>query len=171
MTMPASSSQPEFAFQGRYTASDVDALASFTVSQLLDRKIGQITLYATVLLAIGAALLRSWPAALGGVLLLLGGAALVRYKLLPERLVNHARQLPGLLGDRSFAVDGLGLHHHWEEQSQTFPREVIRRLVLRKAHLFILLKPRGCLMLPLAWIQPPHTLEQVLQALARRTDV
>ncbi len=168
--MPASSSQTEFAFQGRYTASDVDALARFTVAQLLDRKIGQITLYATVLLAIGAALLRSWPVALGGFLLLLGGAALVRYKLLPERLVKHASQLPGLLGDRSFAVDGLGLHHHWEEQSQIFPREVIRRLVLRKAHLFILLKPRGCLMLPLAWIHHPDTLEQVVQAIVQRND-
>jgi hypothetical protein len=170
MTIPASGAQMEFAFQGKYTPSDVDALARFTVSQLLDRKIGQITVCVTMILAVGAALLRSWPLALGGFLLILGGATLVRYKLLPGRLVEHAKQLPGLLGDRSLAVDGKGLHHRWEEQSQTFPREAIRRLVLRKAHLFILLKPRGCLMLPLAWIQPPHTLEQVVKAIVQRNN-
>ena len=160
-----------FRFQGRYTESDLEALAQFTVSQLLDQRIGRITVSATMLLAVGAVLLRSWPVAIGGFLLILGVSALVRYVLLPGRLLQHARQLPGLLGDRSLAVDGKEPPASMRKaQSQTFPREAIRRLVLHKAHLFILLKPQGCLMLPLAWIQPPHTIEQVVQCLVRRND-
>ena len=108
--------------------------------------------------------------AIGGFILVLGFSALVRYVILPGRLVGHAKQLPGLSGDRVIAVEGGAVRHDWDGQSQTFPLETVRRLVLHKAHLFILLKPRGCLMLPLAWIQAPATIDRVVQTLVRRND-
>jgi hypothetical protein len=166
----ASDSLTELRFHGQYTDSDVDALARFTVGQLLDQRIGKATMSASAILAVGAVLLRSWPVAIGGFILVLGFSALVRYVILPGRLVGHAKQLPGLSGDRVIAVEGGAVRHDWDGQSQTFPLDTVRRLVLHKAHLFILLKPRGCLMLPLAWIQAPATIDRVVQTLVRRKD-
>jgi hypothetical protein len=159
-----------FRFQGRYTEADLDALARFSVSQILDQRIGRATVSATVLLAIAALILRSWFVAIGGLLAILGISALVRYVILPRRLIHHARKIPGTAGDRVIAVDGQGLRHQGEGAEQVFPRGAIHRLVLHKAHLFILLKPAGCLMLPLAWIQPPATIEAVVRLLVGRDD-
>ena len=170
MAMQAQDSPQGFRFQGRYTGSDLDALAQFTVAQLLDQRIGRSTMSSMVLLAIGALLLRSWVVAIGGFLAILGVSALVRYVILPRRLIRHARQIPGLAGDRVIAMDDTGIRHQAEGQEQVFPKEAIKRLVLHKAHLFILLKPRGCLMLPLAWIQAPATIDHVVECLVRRND-
>jgi hypothetical protein len=145
-------------------------LAQFTVSQLLDQRIGRATMSATLLLAIGAVLSRSWLVAIGGFLVILGISALVRYVVFPRRLIRHARQIPGLSGNRIISLDGKGIRHQAEGLEQAFPREAIRRLALHKSHLFILIKPRGCLMLPLAWIQAPATIDQVVELLVRRND-
>ena len=170
MAMPVRDSLSPFRFHGRYTAADLEALAQFTVAQVLDQRIGRATMSATLLLAVGAVLTRSWLVAIGGFLLLLGVSALVRYVLLPRRLLRHARQLPGLAGERVIAVDSQELRHQTEGVEQVFRREEIRRLALHKAHLFILLKPQGCLMLPLAWIQAPATIDRVVQLLVQRDD-
>jgi len=168
MLMPTIDTLKELRFQGQYTDPDVEALARFTVGQLLDERIGKATMSAALLLTVGAVLLRSWPAAIGGFILVLGFSALLRYVILPGRLVRHAKQLPGLSGDRVITVDEAGIRHEWDGQSQTFPLESVRRLVVHKTHLFVLLKPKGCLMLPLAWIQAPATLDRVVLALTRR---
>jgi hypothetical protein len=170
MAMQAQDSPQSYRFQGRYSQSDLDALAQFTISQLLDQRIGRSTMSSTVLLAIGALLLRSWLVAIGGFLAILGVSALVRYVILPRRLLHHARQIPGLDGDRVISVDGKGIRHQAEGQEQMFQKEAIKRLALHKSHLFILLKPRGCLMLPLAWIQAPATIDGLVEFLVRRSD-
>jgi hypothetical protein len=108
--------------------------------------------------------------AIGGFLLILGASALVRYVIMPRRLIQHARQMPGTTGNRVIMVDERGLRHQGEGPEQRFPKTAIHRLVLHKAHLFILLKPTGCLMLPLAWIRPPATIEEVVKRLAGRDD-
>ncbi len=170
MAMQASDSHEGFRFQGQYTESDLDALAQFTVAQLLDQRIGRATMSATVLLAIGALLSRSWLVAIGGLLVVLGISALVRYVILPRRLIRHARQLPVLSRNRVIAMNEQELRHQAEGLEQTFRREAIKRLVLHKSHLFILFKPRGCLMLPLAWIQAPATIDRVVALLVQRND-
>ena len=170
MAMPASDSHQGFRFQGRYTESDLDALAQFTVSQLLDQRIGRATMSTMMLLAIGALLSRSWLVAIGGLVVVIGISALVRYVVLPGRLMRHARQVPGLSGSRAIVLDEKEIRHEAEGCEQAFPRESIRRLVLHKAHLFILLKPRGCLMLPLAWIQAPASIDQVVKLLVPRNN-
>jgi hypothetical protein len=170
MVMQVSDSPDGYRFQGRYTESDLDALAQFTVSQLLDQRIGRATMSATALLGVAALLARSWSVAIGGFLLLLGVSALVRYVILPRRLLGHARRVPGLSGDRVISLDGKGFRHQAEGLEQAFRKEEIRRLALHKAHLFILLKPRGCLMLPLAWVQAPATIDQVVHILVNRND-
>ena len=170
MAMQADGTQKVLRFQGRFSKSDLDAMAQFTVSQLLDQRIGRATVSATVLLAIGAVLARSWPVAIGGFLVILGISALVRYVLLPRRLIRHARQLPMVSGDRVITIDRQGIRHQTEGIDQSYKREVVRRMVLHKNHLFILLNPRGCLMLPLAWIQSPVTIEDVVNLLVRRND-
>lgn len=171
MTMQASGSPNGYRFQGRYTESDLDALAQFTVSQLLDQRIGRATMSAAVLLAIGALLSRSWLVAIGGLLVVLGISALVRYVIFPRRLIRHARQVPGLSGNRVISMEGKELRHQAEGLEQTFQQAAIKRLVLHKSHLFILFKPHGCLMLPLAWIQAPVTIDRVVKALVQQNDV
>ena len=161
---------PGFRFQGQYTESDLDALAQFTVSQLLDQRIGRATMSATLLLAIGALLFRSWAVALLGFLVILVISALMRYVFLPRRLMRHARALPGLTGNRAISLDERTIQHQTEGRDQLFPKEAIQRLVLHKSHLFILFKPRGCLMVPLAWIQAPATIDRVVEFLVRRND-
>lgn len=170
MAMQASDPHRGFRFEGRYTDSDLEALAQFTVSQFLDRRIGRMTVSATVLLALFSVLSRSWFLAIGGLLLILGIAALARYVVLPRRLLRHARQIPGLTGNRVLSMEGKQLRHQAEGLEQTFPPEAITRPALRKAHLFIRLKPHGCLMLPLAWVQAPETIDQVIHCLVRRND-
>jgi hypothetical protein len=170
MATEAINPHPGYRFQGRYTQADLDALAQFTVSQLLDQRIGRATMSATLLLAIGALLSRSWLIAIGGFAVILGVSVLVRYVILPRRLLRHARQIPGLSGDRIITIEGQELRHQAEGCEQTFQRKAIRRLALHKAHLFILLKPRGCLMLPLAWIQAPATIDRVIKCLVPHED-
>lgn len=170
MAMQASDSQQNYRFQGRYTEADLDALAQFTVSQLLDQRIGRATMSAMTLLAIGALLSRSWLVAVVGLLVVLGISVLVRYVILPQRLLRHARQIPGLSENRVISVDRKEIRHQAEGLEQAFPREAIRRLELHKTHLFILFKPRGCLMLPLAWIQAPMSIDHVVKFLVLRID-
>ncbi len=170
MAIQAMDTHKSYQFQGRYSESDLDALAQFTVSQVLDQRVGRATVSSTVLLAIGAVLLHSWFVAIGGFAAILGISALVRYVILPGRLLLHARKMPMVTGNRIISLDEQGLRHQGEGIDQVFRRDEIRRLVLHKAHLFILLKPRGCLMLPLAWIQSPDRLDDVVELLARRRD-
>jgi hypothetical protein len=154
-------------FKGIYGEADLEALARFTVSQFLDARIGKATVSATVLLAIGAVLLRSWPVAIGGFLSILGVSVLLRYAILPRRLIRHARKLPATALDRMITLDESGLlRQRMGELEQVFPRAAVRRMVLHQRHLFVLLKPRGCVMLPLAWIHPPSTIEDVVKRLA-----
>ncbi len=155
-------------FEGTYQEADMEALAEFSISQLLDQRLGRATVSATVLLAVGAVLLRSWPLAIGGFLAILGLSALLRYVVLPRRLIRHARNVPGTEFPRVILVDGQGLRHRTQGTEQRFQRSEIRRMVLHKHHLFILLKPQGCVMLPLAWIHPPATIEEVVTSLAGR---
>jgi hypothetical protein len=155
MATEATHSHQGYRFQGRYTQTDLDALAQFTVSQLLDQRIGRATMSATLLLAIGALLFRSWLIAIGGFVVILGISALVRYVI---------------SGDRVISIEGKELMHQAEGYEQKFQRKAIRRLALHKAHLFILLKPRGCLMLPLAWIQAPATIDHVIKCLVPHED-
>lgn len=166
--MQTSDTRARFRFQGRYSESDMVALAQFSVSQVLDQRIGRATVSAAVLLAVGAVLLRSWPVAIGGFFVVLGISALLRYVVLPRRLMGHARQMPGASAIRVISVDDEGLRHQSEGAEQIYPLEAIRRMALHKSHLFILLKPRGCVMLPLEWIQLPATIEDVVKCLARR---
>jgi hypothetical protein len=155
-------------FEGTYQKADMEALAGFTVSQLLDHRIGRATVSATVLLAIGAVLLRSWPVAIGGFLAVLGVSAFLRYAILPRQLIRHAGNVPATQYPRVILVDDRGLSHLSKGIEQHFERGAIKRMVLHKSHLFILLKPRGCMMLPLTWIHPPVTIEDVVTSLARR---
>lgn len=155
-------------FEGVYGDSDMEALAGFSVSQVLDQRIGRATVSATVLLAVGALLSRSWIVAIGGFVVILALSAFVRYVILPRRLIRHAKALSGPGMRRVITVDAEGIHHRVEGTDLHLSRAAIRRMVLHKRHLFILLKPRGCIMLPLAWIQPPVTIETVVTALAPR---
>lgn len=155
-------------FEGVYGEADMEALAGFSVTQILDQRIGQAMVSATVLLAVGALLLRSWAVATVGFIAILAVSAFVRHVLLPRRLIRHAKALPGSGLRRVITMDGDGICHRVEGTDQRFSRAAIRRMVLHKHHLFILLKPQGCIMLPLAWIQPPATTETVVTALAPR---
>lgn len=166
--MQTNEARAGFRFQGRYSEADVAALANFSISQILDQRIARATVSATILLAVGAVLLRSWPVAIGGFLAILGVSALLRNVVFPRRLMGQARQTPVTSTLRVISVDGEGIRHQSDGIEQTFPRQDIRRMVLHHSHLFILLKPRGCLMLPLAWIQLPATVEDVVKCLARR---
>jgi len=170
MAMQVGDSLTGLRFQGEYADSDLDTLAQFTVSQILDKRIGRAVVSLALLLAVGAVLLRSWFVLGGGLVLLLAASALLRYVILPRRLIRHAKMLPGLSGSRAVLMDGNEIRHRVDGFEQSFRREDIRRVVLHKAHLFILLKPRGCLMLPLAWIQPPATIDRVVEFLVRRDD-
>jgi hypothetical protein len=158
----------ELRFQGRYSAADLEALARFSVSQILDARIGRATVSATILLAIAAVLLQSWAVAILGLAGVLGVSALVRYVLLPGRLLRHARSMPGTAGSRTILIGAAGIRHQAEGHEQSFPLGAVRRMVLHKQHLFILLRPSGCLMLPLDWIQLPVTIEDVVRLLAGR---
>lgn len=155
-------------FEGTYGDSDVAALTRFSIAQVLDMRIAKATVSTTVLLAVGALWFRSWPVVLVGFPAILAVSALLRYRILPGRLARHARTAPGWGRPRSILVDGQGLVLRTEEGEQRFPRTAIRRMVLHKSHLFILLKPQGCIMLPLAWIHSPVTIETVVTALASR---
>lgn len=155
-------------FEGTYGDSDVEALARFSIAQVLDMRIAKATVSATVLLAVGGLWFHSWPVVLIGFPAILAVSALIRYRILPRRLARHARATPGWGRPRSILVDAQGLVLRTEEGEQRFPRTVIRRMVLHENHLFILLKPQGCIMLPLAWIHSPVTIETVVTALASR---
>ncbi len=170
MAMQTNDPRTSLRFQGEYTESDLDALAQFTVSLLLDKRIGRATVSLAMLLAVGAVLLRSWIVAIGGFALLLALSALVRYVILPRRLVRHAGQGQGPAGSRAILLDPEAVRYQVDGREQCFGRSEIRRLALRKAHLFILFKPKGCLMLPLAWIHSPATIDQVVEFLVRRND-
>ena len=170
MMMQANDPPPRFRFTGQYTDSDLEALAAFSVSQLLDQRIGRATVSFAFLLAVAAVLLRSWGVAIGGFVALLGMSALVRYMILPRRLIRHVRAQPGLFGNRVIELQGGEIHHASEGREQVFRRADVRRLVLHRNHLFILLKPSGCVMLPLGWIQSPATIDQVVEFLVPRHD-
>jgi hypothetical protein len=159
-----------YRFRGQYTERDIEALAQFTVSQFLDKRLGRATVSAVILLAVAAVLFRSWIVMIAGFAVILGVSALVRYVILPRRLIHHARQMAGTAGSHEITMEQNGIRHRRDDQEQYIERSAISRIVLHKAHLFILLKPAGCLMLPLDWILPPATIEGVAKRLVGRDD-
>jgi len=168
MTMQAMGTDRTFTFQGTYSESDLDAMATFVVSQSLDQRIGRFTLLGAGGVILLAILFHSWMLALMGFLGVIGISLLARYVFLPRRLIRHARSLPAPSGQRTITIDDGGIHHRGQGSDQAYDLGDIQRAVLTQAHLFLLFRPRGLLMLPLSWVHPSASIEDVAILLARK---
>jgi len=168
MTMQTTNSDSSFRFQGTYTDADLDALAAFVVSLSMDQRLGRSTLLAAGGLAIVALLFRSWLLAGCGLLVVVGVSLLMRFVILPRRLIRHARRLPAPTGERTITIDEAEIRHSGEGSEVVYRKPEIRRAVLTQDHLFLLFQPQGLLMLPLAWVRPVASIEAVALLLAQK---
>ena len=171
MATEANHTNSSFRFQGTYSEADLDAMAVFVVSLALDKRIGRNTLLAAGVVGILSLLFRSWLFAIGGLLVVIGVSLLVRYVFLPRRLLRHARQLPGPVGQRIITIDENEIRHSGQGADVVHAKAAIRRAVLTRDHLFLLFHPQGLLMVPLAWIRPVAAIEDVALLLAQKPHV
>jgi hypothetical protein len=155
-------------FQGTYSEADLDALAKFVVSQSLDQRITRATLVGAGLIGVIAILLRSWPLAIAGFIGVMLISLLARYVFFPRLLLRHAGPQHAPENPRSILIDEREIRHLSSGQEQVYAKPDIRKAVMTKAYLFLLFKPHGLLMLPLSWIPPSGSVEDVAIFLARR---
>lgn len=168
MAKQADGTEQSFQFTGEYSESDLEALALFAISQQLDHRMGRGTMLAAGLMAVAAILCRSWVLAIAGFAGVIGISLLIRYVILPRRLLRHARRIPGPSGQRRITITEREILHEGEGSQQMYAKVDIQRAVLTRDHLFVLFRPQGLLMLPLAWIKPVAPIAEVAALLARK---
>jgi len=154
-------------FQGVYTSADLEAMARFAMAQSMDARLARSTLGALSLVEIAALCLRSWGLAMGGLIAVLGLSWLVRNYGLKRRLMQHGRVNLQAGATRSIRISAGEIGHSLDGETQIFVRKALERAVLTDSHLFLVFKPSGTLMLPLAWIHEPTSVEDVAVLLAQ----